>query len=450
MTSVNFTSYGENGLDILYRSVVQNAMHNSAERPPEPACYPGTRDTTSDDLLTWSQDDCSAATVLWLHGSAGMGKSAIAQDFASRCQEAGILGASFFFKRGSPDRGTWKGLFPTIAYQLATSFAELEEPIQRAVAKDKLVVGQTMRHQMQKLLLGPFYEATSLRNLPPIIVLDGLDECEDHSTQVPLLKLLFDVIRTRTLPARVLVVSRPEPHIREVIEAAENFGICRTLELRPDNSALADLRHYLSEEFSRIRESQRLWGLHLEANWPGQDTINHLVQKSSGTFIYAATVVRYVDDQYSHPTEQLSRVLNLDPQSTAPLDTLYTEVLSRVPDRVLLQRILHAVVHVQQVGWADPEDIDAALQICNGTTYLTLRSLHSLLDVPQPRIIGYPFRGVKFKHMSFRDFLTDPTRSTDLCVAQSSINYGLCSSISTFLSISLTKSGTKMYMYVSR
>ncbi|KAJ7186057.1 hypothetical protein C8R46DRAFT_937713, partial [Mycena filopes] len=328
MTSVNFTSYGENGLDILYRSVVQNAMHNSAERPPEPACYPGTRDTTLDDLLTWSQDDCSAATVLWLHGSAGMGKSAIAQDFASRCQEAGILGASFFFKRGSPDRGTWKGLFPTIAYQLATSFAELEEPIQRAVAKDKLVVGQTMRHQMQKLLLGPFYEATSLMNLPPIIVLDGLDECEDHSTQVPLLKLLFDVIRTRTLPARVLVVSRPEPHIREVIEAAENFGICRTLELRPDNSALADLRHYLSEEFSRIRESQRLWGLHLEANWPGQDTINHLVQKSSGTFIYAATVVRYVDDQYSHPTEQLSRVLNLDPQSTAPLDTLYTEVLS--------------------------------------------------------------------------------------------------------------------------
>ncbi|KAJ7186065.1 hypothetical protein C8R46DRAFT_861788, partial [Mycena filopes] len=145
------------GLDVLYRSVVCKAIHNSAERPPDPACHPGTRKAVLDDLHVWSQDDRSVASVLWLHGSAGMGKSAIAQDFASRCQETGILGASFFFKRGSPDHGTWKGLFPTLAYQLATSFSQLQGPIQRAVEMDKLVLGQGMRHQMQKLLLGPFH-----------------------------------------------------------------------------------------------------------------------------------------------------------------------------------------------------------------------------------------------------------------------------------------------------
>ncbi|KAJ7133784.1 hypothetical protein C8R46DRAFT_1362330 [Mycena filopes] len=438
MTSVNVISYGENGLDVLYRSIVRAAMHNSAERPPEPACYPGTRNTTLNDLHSWSQDNHSAATVLWLQGSAGAGKSVIAQDFASRCQEAGILGASFFFKRGSLDRGTWKGLFPTLAYQLATSFSQLEGPIQRAVEKDKLVLGQAMRPQMQKLLFRPFQEAAPFMTLRPIIVLDGLDECEDV---VPLLKLILDAVRSGSLHARILVVSRPEPHISQVIwQAAENFGICRHLKLRPDESALADIHHYLSEEFSRIRQSQQLWGLFLEENWPGQEAINHLVEKSSGTFIYAATVVRFIEDQYSDPMEQLARVLNLDPQSTTPLDTLYTEVLSHVPDRLMLRRVLHAVIFLNQQ--LDPEGIDAALHVRKGTARLTLRSLHSLLFVPPLRTIGYRY-DVKVLHASFQDFLTDPTRSTDLCVAQSSLSHELVCSMSTFVSTSPTDSLTK-------
>ncbi|KAJ7186044.1 hypothetical protein C8R46DRAFT_1208131 [Mycena filopes] len=434
VTSVNVMSYGENGLDVLYRSVVRGAIHNSAERPPDPACYPGTRHTVLDDLDTWSHDTHSPATVLWLHGSAGMGKSAIAQDFAARCQKEGVLGASFFFKRGSPDRGTWKGLFPTLAYQLAASFSKLKGPIQQAVEEDKLVVAQAMRHQMQKLLIAPFHEAASLTK-QPIIVIDGLDECEDHSTQVPLLKLILDAVRTGSLPARFLVVSRPEAHIREITQAAENFGICRHLELHPDSSALADVRRYLSEEFSRIRQSERLQSLRLEDDWPGQAGINHLVKKSSGTFLYVATVVRYIDDQYSDPTEQLARVLDLDPQSTAPLDTLYAEVLSRVPDRVTLQRILHAVIHLGQELKA--EDIDCALHIRSGTTRLTLRSLHSLLLVPPPQS---HYSVVKVLHASFQDFLIDPTRSRDLCIAQSSLNFDLVSSMTTFLSTSPTDS----------
>ncbi|KAJ7186035.1 hypothetical protein C8R46DRAFT_1185540 [Mycena filopes] len=421
MTSMHVMSYVENdwdllqqGLDILRRSVVRDAIHNSAERPTDPACHPGTRNAMLEDLRAWSRDNRSAAT-----------------DFAARCQEEGILGASFFFKRGSPGRGTWKSLFPTIAYQLATSFGELEGPIQRAVEKDKLVVGQAMCHQMQKLLLGPFHEAASLMNLPPIIVLDGLDECEDHTTQVPLLQLLFDAIRTGTLPVRVLVASRPEAHLREVIQVAENFDICRHLELRPDRSALADIRRYLSEEFSSIQQSERLQSFHLEEDWPGQHTIKHLVGRSSGTFIYAATVVRYIDEQYSDPTEQLARVLNLDPQSTAPLDTLYTGVLSRVRNRPMLRRILHAVVYVPTAFEA--EDIDRALHIRDGITRLTLRHLHSLLRVPPPSTTGQ-WGGVKLFHASFRDFLTDPTRSMGLCIAQSSLDYDLVSSMSTFLS----------------
>jgi hypothetical protein len=58
-----------------------------------------------------------------------------------------------------------------------------------------------------------------------------------------------------------------------------------------------------------------------------------LVEKSSGTFIYAATVLRYIDDEYSHPAERLDDVLRLDPQSTTPLDNLYTQILSTSPKK---------------------------------------------------------------------------------------------------------------------
>jgi hypothetical protein len=62
---------------------------------------------------------------LWLHGSAGAGKSAVAQAFAGQCHQDGLFGGSFFFKRGHSDRGKWNGLVTTLAYQLAMLSVDL-------------------------------------------------------------------------------------------------------------------------------------------------------------------------------------------------------------------------------------------------------------------------------------------------------------------------------------
>ncbi|KAJ6557605.1 hypothetical protein B0H19DRAFT_118944 [Mycena capillaripes] len=433
MTNVSVTSYGGNGLDILYYSVLQDAMHNSAERPPEPSCHPGTRNSTLDNLRKWSEDDRTEGSFLWLYGCAGIGKSSIAQSFAATCQEKGILGATFFFKRGDPGRGNWKGLIPTLAYQLAASVGELHGAIRSAVENDKLVVGQTMRHQFQKLLIAPF-EQTSL-TIPPILVVDGLDECEDHGVQVMLLKLIIEGLRAGTLPIRLLLASRPEAHLREVLQADDNFDICRHLELCPDAAAYADIRRYLCDEFVRIRQCQTSRGIQLENDWPGDDSIDHLVGKSSGTFIYAATVMRYVDDEYSHPAERLESVLGLDPLSTVPLDNLYKQILSTVPNRPMLRRVLHAIVRTN-ADW-DPEEIDVALQVRAGTSRLILRGLHSLVFVPPVRTIGFRYAAM-FLHASLDDFLLDPARSADLCVATLELDSGLVHSMVVFLSTSPT------------
>ncbi|KAJ7308637.1 hypothetical protein DFH08DRAFT_975227 [Mycena albidolilacea] len=430
-TRVNLISHGKNGLDLLYRSVLQDAMHNSAERRPEPSCHEGTHDLVLSDLWAWSQDDRREGSLLWLYGSAGMGKSAVV-NFAANCAKEGTLGASFFFKRRDARRGTWKGLFPTLAYQLATTFEELRGSIHEAVEDDRLVVGQAMLHQFQKLLVVPLNQALPLR-VHPIIVIDGLDECEDRGVQVQLLKLIIDELRTGRLPVRFLIASRPEPHLREVLQTFDNFDFCRHIELRPDESAYAAIRRYFCDEFSRIRCLHHSRGIPLEDDWPGQSSINHLVEKSSGTFIYATTVLRYIDDEYSHPADRLDAVLHLDPHSTAPLDNLYTQIMSAIPERSTLRRVLHAMVRTE----LDPEEIDAALQLRTGTSRLVLRGLHSVVRVPPVRTIGFRCR-VELLYGSLFDFLLDPLRSLELCVVapdlDSQLVHCMAASLSTTLS----------------
>ncbi|KAJ6590589.1 hypothetical protein DFH09DRAFT_1274049 [Mycena vulgaris] len=430
MTQVSLTSYGESGIDILYRSVAMAALHNSGERFPEPACHPGTRISILEDLRTWSLDTSPGSSLLWLHGSAGVGKSAIAQMFAGDCQTQNQLGASFFFKRGHPTRGTWNRLFTTVSYQLATSVSGLFLPIQQAVERDKLIVGRSLAVQFQQLLLEPLRNAPAPHFLP-IIVLDGLDECENPKIQQQILRLFIGALRLGQLPIRILIVSRPESHLREVLETEETFAICRHSNISTDKSALEDIRTYLRDEFLRIHSEYTARGINLGAEWPVPEVLDHLVKKSSGIFIYAATVIRFVDDEYSpatiitprppHPMDRLESVLRLDSKSTAPLDDLYTQILSVLPQEPQQLHILHAVWRSTLFRGLsmDPEEIDMLLKLRPGTSRLVLRGLHSLFEVPpiRPRRLSLQWSSITFLHASFADYLGDKHRSGGWCVS---------------------------------
>ncbi|KAJ7920447.1 hypothetical protein B0H13DRAFT_185750 [Mycena leptocephala] len=355
------------------------------------------------------------STLLWLHGSAGVGKSAIAQMFAGTCKADGRLGGSFFFRRGHSKRGTWNGLFTTLSFQLATSQPGLRLPIEQVVESDTLIDGKSMAIQFQRLIVEPFMHTSASQPLP-IIILDGLDECEDRKIQQQILHLFTGALHARQLPIRMLISSRPEPHLREVLESQE---ICGHFNLSPDEAAYADIRTYLWDEFSRIHSEYKVRGIDLGSVWPPQDTLDHLVMKSSGMFIYAATVIRFVDSEYSHPMDRLESVLNLDPQSTAPLDDLYTQILSVGPQEQQQLRILHIIWRgtLPYGPVMNPEDIDIFLNLRLGTCRLSLRGVHSLLDVPPISGSILLKSSVDFMHASFADYLGDARRSGQCRVA---------------------------------
>ncbi|KAF9261201.1 hypothetical protein L218DRAFT_905755, partial [Marasmius fiardii PR-910] len=128
------THYGDNnyyqnvpthevGLSILVKEVAFGALHDSEARYPQPNVLPGTREEILERLSAWCEDASKSSKVFWVHGTAGVGKSAIAQSLCEKYNQTGQLAAAFFFSRNDATRNNLDPFVPTIAYQLATSKA---------------------------------------------------------------------------------------------------------------------------------------------------------------------------------------------------------------------------------------------------------------------------------------------------------------------------------------
>ncbi|KXN86081.1 hypothetical protein AN958_10557 [Leucoagaricus sp. SymC.cos] len=93
---------------------------DSSARSYAPCCHPDTRKGLRDCITRWVDETPgpSRRRLFWLLGSAGVGKSAVAQTVAEEMKAVGRLGASLFFsrlsKRDDPDQ-----VISTLAYQLA-------------------------------------------------------------------------------------------------------------------------------------------------------------------------------------------------------------------------------------------------------------------------------------------------------------------------------------------
>ncbi|KAJ7065651.1 hypothetical protein C8F01DRAFT_1126292 [Mycena amicta] len=407
--------HGTSGLDILLASVATSALHDSAERIPLPVCHPETRRKYLDELKSWANSTNSGGSLLWLHGSAGMGKSVIAQAFAEECSKNKRTFASFFFKRGDPKRGNSSHLFTTLAYQLALSLPHLRAVIQQAVEMDPLVASRTPCVQAHKLVFEPLQFQTP--ELPIIIIIDGLDECGASQSQGRILRLLVDAMEKNTVHAHILITSRPGPHLREAFELGENLHSSR-MELSADDAAYDDVHRFLRGAFSTIHDLSLQRGIDLGSRWPPPCVIRELAHRSGGAFIYASTVIHYIMDEFSHPATQLESVLKLDPESIAPLDDLYRTILSSLRSNQRLRQILYAICSDE---WADPEDIDIIFSAPKGTTRLALRPLHSLLSVPPVAVPGGYHGYIIVLHSTFKDFLYDSLRSGDWCISTPSL-----------------------------
>ncbi|KAF5367880.1 hypothetical protein D9615_010478 [Tricholomella constricta] len=418
---------------------VRGATHDSAERPSPPKCQPGTRKSILEGIDKWVNDmrirmsstgRRVGGQVLWLHGPAGAGKSAIAQTVSENLYASSKqLVGSFFFSRRTAGHDIAKPFFPTIALQLAVSIPEMRRVIAPAIKKDSLIFDKSLATQVKHLLVEPFLAflaaATHSQPDPPpsappfLVVLDGLDECNDKNSQRTILDCIADVLHQ--LPLCFVVVSRPELHIKDAFHSGRfaSGGILeeRSLYQEVDENSLEarqDVRAFIVKEFARIYDSEkhRHFMKSVRKPWPRRDAIKILVNRSGGYFIYIATVVRFVDEEFFSPVDRLDEIIMVAAPGSSPfaeLDKLYTQILSTNPNTDLLVRILGAIfIDLPSIEYADkairdPKVIERIFDLKKGAVRSALRGMHSLLRVLHDTVESY--------HASSYDFLFDKDRA---------------------------------------
>ncbi len=137
---------------------------------------------------------------------------------------------------------------------------------------------------------------------------------------------------------------------RAAFESDVMTEITHTVSLNDQFEPDDDIRKYLKDEFARICAEHK--HSKLSSGWPPDRTIDQLVSKSSGQFIYASTVVNFVDDIYDDPRERLDIVLNTRPVNSvspfAELDQLYIQILSQQPNIRLLRDLFTLIIALRK------------------------------------------------------------------------------------------------------
>ena len=344
---------------------------------------------------------------------------------AETCAGHNQLAATFFFARTVAGRNAIQHLFPTIAVQIALSAPEKRRMLDK-ILSDEPYIAERASGPVD-LVASLFQDCSQTNPSPLIVIIDGLDECQGHKDQRRILTEVSHMISTHHLPLRFVIVSRPESHLCDAFEEPPLVTITENLSLYDDFGARADVSSYLRSEFSRIHESKRYKYVmqFVPIPWPSKRAIDRLVSKSGGYFIYASTVIRFIDEEGLSPIDRLAQVLNTNPLISPPdssplaeLDKLYFQILSSCPKSNLakLKRVLaYVVVLPTTTQWADKVDLDinaieAFLRLPRGQVKLMLQGLRSLLSFGES--LG-DVRLPKLHHASFGDFLLDKERSKD-------------------------------------
>src|SRR5882757_2794314 len=332
------------GIDLLMDWVATGAFHDSDELYDEPKCHPNTRVAVLKDIMKWVESEAEDDFIMWLFGPAGAGKSAIAKKIAELAAEKGLLIGTFFFSSTSSTRNIKDRLIATLAYQMAVAIPDTRTLIEEAIERDPAIFYKNLRIQIETLLIKPF-QSTSTHPFRKLFIIDGLDECNNSQAQVSILDAISRSFSKHKLPIICLVVSRPESNIVDSFNRNEPLRSihCR---LVLDDTYLPDddIYRFFCDKFEHIRRTHRLRST-IPNPWPTEEVLKALVKKSSGQFIFAATVVKFVESNRHRPAIRLDVVLGILPLGThmnpfTELDGLYKQILSSVDDIQLTLRVL--------------------------------------------------------------------------------------------------------------
>ncbi|KAH7339087.1 hypothetical protein B0J17DRAFT_659798 [Rhizoctonia solani] len=256
-----------------------------------------------------------------MNGMAGTGKTTIAFTFSERLEHQRLLAASFFCTRTSADCRHVTRIIPTIANQLARHSLPFQSALCEILGKEPDVASKHMQKQFKCLLRDPLMKVKDIIPGNLVIVIDALEECGDRAGVVMFLKLVFR--HAADMPLRFFITTRPESEIYQCMMLDVKARQAMYLHDIETSLVRADIKLYLKEELSFVA--------------PTESQIQQLAERSGNLFIYAATLVRYIETgkRSADPQQRLQTVLAQTSKSTkmyAEIDALYTSILRSALD----------------------------------------------------------------------------------------------------------------------
>ncbi|CAE6378817.1 unnamed protein product [Rhizoctonia solani] len=380
------------------------------------SCTENTRTEILSNLMKWSEDR-STASIYWMNGMAGTGKTTIAYSACVALEASKQLAGSFFCVRASPECRDAKRIVPTIAYQLARRSTPFRSALCKILEEDTDIGTGAIAAQLGSLLSTPLMQAKS--NMPNnlVFVIDALDECDDPYILELFLGLLFRSVVD--LPLKFFVTSRPEPVIRHrmMLESERSRSVLYLHEIER-SLVQADIERYLREELASV-------SLH--------DGITQLAIHAGNLFIYAATAIRYIrpPGKFVDPRERLETILtanSVSSKSLLPIDTLYSIILTTAIDDEALE--LQEQERIRLVLWTvvcacEPVLISTIAAISGlGSKDRAIRALEPLRSVLH---ISEHSELATTLHASFPDYVLSQERSGRFACNVSSFNQYLSS-----------------------
>jgi hypothetical protein len=392
------------------------AAFNTSNKQHASECLQDTRLDVLSRIGQWA-DATNEKCIFWLSGMAGTGKSTIARTIARKYDKEGRLGASFFFSRGIKDLGSAGKVFTTLARQLAELSPDLERYICEAVSKTSNIGSLGLQDHWERLIYQPLSKLkVGEFPKPLVLVVDALDECDGEDDVELFLQVIASARSLQPVQLRVLVTSRPEIPIRYGIQnvpksSHQDFDLHEIEKDIVDH----DLSNFCAHHLQLIRAKSGL-----PVGWPGKDSIESLVRKAGGLFIYTATACRFIGEDGRLAQSRLDLILQSSSASLPPekkLDAIYNMILTHSikaehneEEKTTLHSHFNNIVGsiVILFDTLSAQSLGKLLHIPVEQITQTLTHLHSILHVPNDDN-GF----IRLLHPSFRDFLLDRERCAD-------------------------------------
>ncbi|KAJ3572287.1 hypothetical protein NP233_g3188 [Leucocoprinus birnbaumii] len=417
----------------LERHILTDASFDASGNSFLSICQANTRQDIRQELLSNMTQLSDGINFYCLLGPAGVGKTSIMRTIAETITSSSThdLAATIFFSR---TRDSFRErILPTIAFHLALKDSQYRSYIRELRSKDPLYHLKDLKTQFEKLFRIPCTKHGLFQDQshPQVILIDGLDECmgaagennpQYETHQLTIIELISKFVSDCPSTSLVWVLaSRPERYLCLALQRAK----CPIINL-PINSHDDDIPTYLRHSFDGIRELYPEQFANIPA-WPSQADFNTVVHAASGYFQFAAVAVRFVRDHaFKTPIRNFGLVLaaisqaypSQSPENSsqpfATLDSMYTQIMTRVPEVVLQDTKCILACRLFRSDNYSLHRMCKVLGLEEHVVYAAFECLHSVLDIPSPDMAASS--NIDCYHRSFYDYLLTPSRSGKFCI----------------------------------